>query len=891
MTFGFGAGNPTGDDALTLQIGKSKSFAAKSLGEGDKTGVQITLHNLTYRVPAPRGEERYLLGGLPETRRRGRGAAAASHGRRQTAEKRTARHRIARRGIGTPSAGGARDKVAKVTPRELLGKGVVTKSKGVIDAMPVGFTDDNHPGDDGFHVEISAKSFGAKSLGEGEKTGVQITLHNLTYRVPAAGGKRGEERYLLGGLEPLTGTLDPGNMIALMGSSGAGKSTLMDVISKRKTVGIIEGLVLFDGHVPTHGEIGRDTGYVEQKDTLWGVFSVHEMLMYTALLKMDAKFSRKQKAARVDEVIEQMGLTKSRNTKIGGAMVRGVSGGEAKRISIGLGLLNNPRVLFLDEPTSGLDSAIALDIMTRVSDLSKEGRTVLCTVHQGSGRIFALFESVIVLCKDLDTQSGNIVYCGKASRVLEYFQRSGYPFKKKEVDNTTAYLMNIIGGGVKGPNKTEIPKLFELFANSEACKSNTQKVEKVVQRFLDGTSTPMASPLSFSDGGEFAESSEQQKNSYSNSILSEIAILVEFKGRNQFKDMYFLTSRIVLYAVAALLIVSLYVLPEGYSPTGLAMMVTVIFVVLFVASIISIIYVPGIILEKPVFLREINGACYRTTSYCAATFIIEATASVISSLLFCNILYWAIPGFTRRASTFFFFVLTHIIVNWTSIAITFTISAPLPSIEIAAGIIAIYSLLNLAIMGFLSKVPDWWGWASFISYLRWGLGAFMINQFSDAYFPFCQDVPDPSNITELLELISSVASLKSLALAGRLSSDNIACGLLRLPSNITDVLSVCPVLSDPPLFNMTDPATLETVFACTPQIANLVVSSVNRTEIYSQIGYLLLSFYPQGTNYPARKKYLRYNKWECLGYVGVILVAFFFFFCMTTLLSTKLSKR
>merc|ERR1719486_1147477 len=101
----------------------------------------------------------------------------------------------------------------------------------------------------------------------------------------------------------------------------------MDVISKRKTQGAVEGLVLFDGHVPGGGEVSRDTGYVEQRDSLWGFFSVTEMLLYTACLKMPPKYSFAQKSGRVDEVITQMGLTKARATKIGGAMVRGVSGG------------------------------------------------------------------------------------------------------------------------------------------------------------------------------------------------------------------------------------------------------------------------------------------------------------------------------------------------------------------------------------------------------------------------------------------------------------------------------------------------------------------------------------------------------------------------------------
>ena len=203
----------------------------------------------------------------------------------------------------------------------------------------------------------SSKSFASKSLGERDKTGAQVTLYRVRYKVKDTSSFNWrkpfsplKDRYLIGHPEPVTGTLDPGMMFALMGSSGSGKSTLMDVIARRKTMGTIGGLILFDGHVPSKAEVIRDTGYVEQYDTLWEFFTVHEMLMYTARLKMSPKFTLQQKRDRVDEVIEHLGLGKARNTKIGGPMVRGVSGGEAKRISIGIGLLNNPRIMFFDEP-------------------------------------------------------------------------------------------------------------------------------------------------------------------------------------------------------------------------------------------------------------------------------------------------------------------------------------------------------------------------------------------------------------------------------------------------------------------------------------------------------------------------------------------------------------
>merc|ERR1711959_158440 len=377
-------------------------------------------------------------------------------------------------------------------------------------------------------------------------------------------------------------------MVALMGSSGAGKTTLMDVISKRKTVGIVSGLVLFDGHEPTHAEIGRDTGYVEQKDTLWGTFTVREMLMYTALLKMSSKYNRQQKAARVDEVIDQMGLTKSKNTKIGGAMVRGVSGGEAKRISIGLGLLNNPRILFLDEPTSGLDSATSLDVMGTVKELAEEGRTVLTTIHGPSGKIFSFYDGIILLSRDVDTRSGNIVYFGEAGKVLKgYFEEQGFKYDNEEVDNIAEYVLNIISGGVRGPQGGN--ELILHYHESEGGELNHNIAEGIAKPLLEGGGS---GGTDLKKGGAF----------YANNFFTEFSTIFAYKGKSQFTDSYFLASRIALWAIS------------------------------------------GLIIDKPIFIRESNDGCYRTISYVCANSLIEAIAVACSSICYSCILYWAIGG-------------------------------------------------------------------------------------------------------------------------------------------------------------------------------------------------------------------------------------------------------
>ena len=110
--------------------------------------------------------------------------------------------------------------------------------------------------------------------------------------------------------------------------------------------------------------------------------------MYTALLRLPNAMSQADKEARVDEVVLQLGLIDCKHTRIGNAFMRGVSGGERKRASIGIEIIVNPRILFLDEPTSGLDSYTAFHIMETVRSLTKSGRSVICSIHQPREKIY-----------------------------------------------------------------------------------------------------------------------------------------------------------------------------------------------------------------------------------------------------------------------------------------------------------------------------------------------------------------------------------------------------------------------------------------------------------------------------------------------------------------------
>ncbi|EGZ16794.1 soluble type ABC transporter, partial [Phytophthora sojae] len=152
----------------------------------------------------------------------------------------------------------------------------------------------------------------------------------------------------------------------------------------------------------------------------YATITVREHLLYQARLRMGPHTTAEQHEERVDTVLEELGLAKCRDTLIGGIRVRGISGGERKRLSFATEILTNPLLLFVDEPTSGLDSYMAEAVMVQLQQLAREGRTVITTVHQPSSELFTLFDTLYLLC------DGVTVYNGKASDAVAYFAELGY---------------------------------------------------------------------------------------------------------------------------------------------------------------------------------------------------------------------------------------------------------------------------------------------------------------------------------------------------------------------------------------------------------------------------------------------------------------------------------
>uniref|UniRef100_A0A3Q2L148 ATP-binding cassette sub-family G member 8 n=1 Tax=Equus caballus TaxID=9796 RepID=A0A3Q2L148_HORSE len=224
------------------------------------------------------------------------------------------------------------------------------------------------------------------------------------------------------GIQNLNFKVRSGQMLAIIGSSGCGRASLLDVITGRGHGGKIKsGQVWINGQPSTPQLVRKSVAHVRQHDQLLPNLTVRETLAFVAQLRLPTTFSQAQRDKRVEDVIAELRLRQCADTRVGNKYVRGVSGGERRRVSIGVQLLWNPGILILDEPTSGLDSFTAHNLVKTLSRLAKGNRLVLISLHQPRSDIFRLFDLVLLMT------SGTTIYLGGAQHMVQYFTEVGHP--------------------------------------------------------------------------------------------------------------------------------------------------------------------------------------------------------------------------------------------------------------------------------------------------------------------------------------------------------------------------------------------------------------------------------------------------------------------------------
>ncbi len=321
------------------------------------------------------------------------------------------------------------------------------------------------------------------------RPGVSFTFENLSLDVTLADGK--VKRVL----NSVSGTIEAGCLTAVMGPSGAGKTTFMNVLCDRAGYGKRKGTLLINGNEDRFANHRDIMGFVPQEDTVHETLTVRENLYFAAAMRLpiprrplpppqgaahqryDAEAPPGLPAPRarcrcgtlypelccrgtaaahvggsasgrmyytdhVDVVLRMLQLEHIQDSQVGSVEKRGISGGQRKRVNIGLELVADPAVLFLDEPTSGLDSTSSGIIMKALKELSSLGRTIVTVIHQPRRSIFVGMHNVVLLAP-----GGKTCYMGGPLDACDYFEMIGFPAPPTE--NIADFFMDVLAGEVR----------------------------------------------------------------------------------------------------------------------------------------------------------------------------------------------------------------------------------------------------------------------------------------------------------------------------------------------------------------------------------------------------------------------------------------------------------
>ncbi|KAL0983841.1 hypothetical protein UPYG_G00133450 [Umbra pygmaea] len=274
-----------------------------------------------------------------------------------------------------------------------------------------------------------SESSGWKKSGTGTSAQRQpsccLSVSNVSYSVSERVGpwwdlqsfKKKWTRQILNGV---SFHVNSGQIMGILGNSGSGKTTLLDAISGRIGIsGTLLGDVFVNGRKLKREEYQDCFSYVLQSDNLLSYLTVEETLTYTAQLAL-----RQQSAdvihQKVLAVMAELSLGHVAHSVIGGRIFPGISGGERRRVSIAMQLLQDPKVILLDEPTTGLDSMTANQIVVLLSELAKRDRVVIVTIHQPRSELFTVFSRIAIMSK------GELVFCGQPEEMVDFFSTCGY---------------------------------------------------------------------------------------------------------------------------------------------------------------------------------------------------------------------------------------------------------------------------------------------------------------------------------------------------------------------------------------------------------------------------------------------------------------------------------
>jgi len=477
----------------------------------------------------------------------------------------------------------------------------------------------------------------ARSVADVRAIDLELNQFSLTLDKRTQLGKKIPTKTIL---NPVNATFNAGVLNVIMGPSGSGKTSLLNsmALRLRNSVGTKyrpAGKLTFNGAVPSDSVIRSVCSYVcQDDDALLPSLTVRETLRFAAGLRLPSFMSKEEKNRRAEDVLLKMGLKDCADNLIGGELVKGISGGEKRRVSIAVQVLTDPRILLLDEPTSGLDAFTANSIMEVLQGLANEGRTLILTIHQARSDLFREFGNVLLLAR-----GGSQVYSGPGKDMLGYLARHGYECPTHT--NPADFALDMI--------------TIDLQQEGRELESR-KRVQKLIDHWKEESSSTNEKPAGILD--EVTKDAPEQhstqntthRRSFNKANLStpaELGALIRKRAPittalplllhratiNTYRQPELIVARL-MQVIGLALVLALFFAPfdnDYYSVQNRMGFVQEIGAFYFVGMLQNTAIYPN---ERDVFYREDDDGVYSVHAFLAAYTILEVPFEIISCMIF-----------------------------------------------------------------------------------------------------------------------------------------------------------------------------------------------------------------------------------------------------------------
>ncbi|XP_039920538.1 broad substrate specificity ATP-binding cassette transporter ABCG2 [Hirundo rustica] len=560
------------------------------------------------------------------------------------------------------------------------------------------------------------------------RAGSVLTFHNICYRVKTKTGflcfQKTTKKEVL---RDVNGIMKPG-LNAILGPTGSGKSSLLDILAARKDPHGLSGDILING-APQPANFKCTSGYVVQDDVVMGTLTVRENLKFSAALRLPKSVKEQEKDERVNQIIKELGLSKVADSKVGTQFTRGVSGGERKRTNIGMELITDPAILFLDEPTTGLDASTANAVLVLLKRMSKQGKTIIFSIHQPRYSIFRLFDTLTLLA------AGRVLYHGPAQQAIEHFQSLGY--QCEPYNNPADFFLDVINGDstAVAMNKADESKTESTEEPSEYDKTLADQLAEKYSNSAYYRETK-AQLESISSGNKKKAKGLFRQITYANSFLHQLKWVSRRTFKNLIGSPQASIAQLLITALLGLIVGAIYFGLEDNS-AGIQNRVGAMFFLTTNQCFSSVSAIELFVVEKKIFIHEYISGYYRTSAYFIAKLMADLIPiRTLPSIIFTCIVYFML-GLKPTVEAFFTMMFTLTMVSYTATSMALAIAAGQSVAAIANLLMTVTFVFMILFSGLLvnlTSILSWLSWLKYFSIPRYGMTALQINEFTGLTF-------------------------------------------------------------------------------------------------------------------------------------------------------------